>query len=199
MFAVSPVRVIVIIRLLILDTTSSASSIVSFGTSASTTTADLRWLLFASASSVMMASTADDQPRIKVWPLSATVPRPRRSASNRPSRPVVMTPIKALTMKMPPIVAIKPTPRTDHPLSPPIVPASKVRISADQPAWMNPLSPEGFVMPPTITIAAQMTISTRVASARSAISGPGPRAIMRSNQNDSRRRREGAGALSVMH
>ena len=39
-----------------------------------------------------------------MWPASMTSERPLRSSSSLPSMPVLMTPISALTMKMPPNV-----------------------------------------------------------------------------------------------
>jgi len=54
-----------------------------------------------------------------------------RSSSNALSRPLVRTPIRLLTMKMPPRVTTNMANRKGHdPSSPPIVPASRVRISS---------------------------------------------------------------------
>ena len=95
-----------------------------------------RW---PATSSVTIAKTCGDQPRITVWSLSTTCERPLRSSSSLPSMPLVSTPISVLTTKMPPRVTASIESRNGQlPVSPPMVPASSVRMSDIQATSTKP-------------------------------------------------------------
>ena len=87
-----------------------------------------RLLALASMSSSTIVKIDWLQPRMTVWPSSMTRERPLRSSSRRPSIPVEMMPMRIATMKMPPIVISSIASRKPgRPVSPPIVPESRVR------------------------------------------------------------------------
>jgi hypothetical protein len=90
-----------------------------------------------------MVKIFGDQLRISVWSLSTTNDRPLRNSSSLPSMPLLMTPIRALTMKMPPRVTPSMAKRNPPPSSPPMVPESRVRmrlshIASRKPGWSAP-------------------------------------------------------------
>jgi hypothetical protein len=112
--------------------------------------------------------------------------RPLRSSSILPSMPLVKMPIKVLTMKMPPKVTASIIKRKGQlPESPPMVPASKVRIRLIQASWMNPgfapSSPAG-ASPAICTTRAMTAIITAETKPSQAIRAAGPLDIVLSNQ-----------------
>ena len=104
-----------------------ASSISTLSCSARTTATGLRSLSFAIASSERIVKIESDQSRISVCPCSITNERPLRRSPSFESSPVAITPISALTMKMPPSVTSSIRIRNvQPPTSLPIVPGSSV-------------------------------------------------------------------------
>ncbi len=93
-------------------------------------TIELRpWFSFAVTSSDTIVKISWDQPRMTVWPNSTTRERPLRIWASRPSRPVLMTPIRALMTKIPrSVTASMPSRKPNGAESPPIVPGSRVRM-----------------------------------------------------------------------
>ena len=81
-----------------------SSSISTLSLSARTTTTGRRRLSLAIESSRRMVKIESDQPRTTVWSDSSTIERPRRRSASLVSMPAAITPIRALTMKRPPIV-----------------------------------------------------------------------------------------------
>lgn len=68
-----------------------------------------------------------------MWFVSTTRERPLRSSLSLPSRPVLITPMSALMTKIPPnVTASIPRRNPAEPVSPPIVPASRVRMRLAQ-------------------------------------------------------------------
>ena len=76
-----------------------------------------------------MSKIEGDQLRMMVWSASSTCERPLRSSSSLPSMPEERMPIRVETTKMPASVTTSMTMRKPQPASPPMVPASSVRIS----------------------------------------------------------------------
>ncbi|WP_261987345.1 hypothetical protein [Actinomadura sp. HBU206391] len=96
--------------------------------SARIATQERRSLWLASTNSAITVNTCSDQPSTTVWSRSMIRDRPLRSSEILPSKPVVSTPINALTMKIPPMVAVSMRARNGAvPTSPPMVPGSSVR------------------------------------------------------------------------
>ncbi len=108
----------------------SSSSISTLSLGPRITTVARRWFSLAVASSETMVKTRGDQPRIRVWFFSSTRERPLRSSSIFSSITPERAPIRVLITKMPPKVTASIEKRNDQlPVSPPMVPASRVRIS----------------------------------------------------------------------
>ena len=139
-------------------------------------------LALATASSEMMSKIDGDQLRMIVWSFSSTRERPLRNSSSLLSTPALSTPISAETMKMPPSVTISMTMRNAQPTSPPIVPASRVRISDSQNASMNDNGePPSGVIPVTARSAPAMMMISSETTASQPISAIGPAAMDLSN------------------
>ena len=140
-------------------------------------------LAFAVRSSFTTVKICSDHPRITTWSVSTTRERPLRSSSSRFSRPVVRTPMRALTRKMPPMVTRNMTSRKPHPASPPMVPASRVRMRLSQAPSTNPggVSPSG-AMPKREMASAPPRMTTREARPSPSRRAPEPRAMRLSNQ-----------------
>jgi hypothetical protein len=105
-----------------------------------------------------------DQPKMMVWLVSITRERPFCSSSSLPSTPLVKTPIRVLITKTPPMVTRNMTMRKPQPTSPPIVPASRVRIIERQKASQKLMgsSPVGAIPVRVTTMAARLiTISDK--------------------------------------
>jgi hypothetical protein len=117
---------------------SSSISTLSFSASTAMQAPFLRFS-FAVVSSLMIVKIWGDQPRMTVWSCSTTNERPLRSSSTFCSIPLVRTPMRVLTTKTPPRVMTNIEMRKGQlPESPPIVPASSVRMSPIQAIWTKP-------------------------------------------------------------
>ncbi len=132
--------------------------------SASTTIAARFWLSFATTSSLTIVGTRGDHPRIRVWPSSTTLLRPRRRASMRWSTADEISPIRLPAMKIPARVTRSPRRRVGHDASEANVPASTARSSI---CHVASRMPSGLLLPliPFKLMSAAMTaLTTTMAS-----------------------------------
>ena len=105
-----------------------------------------------------------------VWSDSITRERPLRSSSSLSSMPLFSTPMSVLTMKMPPSVTTSIATRKPTPASPPMVPASSVRIRLSHMASPRPSAgssggriwPTVKIRPATKIISAEIIASPRI-------------------------------------
>ena len=121
-----------------------------------------------------------------MWSFSRTRERPLRSSSTLLSNAPEMMPIRLATMMRPPIVMISMKMRNAHPVSPPMVPGSSVRIRLPQSVSSGSVFSSSFGYCPksvkSCTSAKTTSTSTMVAMPSSAISARVPFAIQLSNQ-----------------
>ena len=151
---------------LVLGTLSRISSSIStLSLSARMATQARGRFSLAITSSVTMAKTCSDQPRMTVWFSSTTKERPLRSSWMRSSMPLLRMPISKLTTKMPTRVMKSIGRRKPQPWSPPMVPGSRVRIRLAQAASMKFNGPSsGGPSPRTVITMATMRMINKVAT-----------------------------------
>ncbi|CAN7469707.1 hypothetical protein LJR245_003096 [Rhizobium leguminosarum] len=130
----------------------------------------------------MTSKIEGDQLKMIVWSFSSTCERPLRRSSSFSSRPELSTPIRAEKTKMPDMVTTRETPRKGQPISPPIVPASMVRISDSQaPSTKLRCSPPSGAMPVSASTRPAAMMTTSDITASQPIRAIGPAAMLLSN------------------
>ena len=135
-----------------------------------------RWrLALAIASSERMSKIDGDQFRITVWSTSSTRERPFRRPSRAESSPALMIEMRAEKTRMPIRVTNRVRSRKGQPVSPPMVPASIVRIRDCQAPSTNENPPSGPIWVIASTVAAtKITVRLTRASQPTRAIGPAP-------------------------
>ena len=137
---------------------------------------------FAMHSSLQIGKTFSLHPRMSVWSDSRTRECPLRSSSIRASNAPEMIEMRLATTTTPPMVTTSIAMRKPVPSSPPMVPASRVRMRLPQAVSQNPSSSSGgkaFTMTTTSDTIATNAIVTRP---RRPMSAGRPRDMIPSNQ-----------------